>query len=160
MSSYQKVIIVGFAGDEPRTKYFEGGGCVCNIPIATSETYVKKATNEKVTKTEWHNIVIRGKMAEICDKYVSKGDRLCVDGKITYRKWTDDQGQERYVTEIVALNVTFLTSKAEKEAREAKNSQSLTRPQQQTPQPREKHAGDEFLEGSYTANDDDDDLPF
>jgi single-strand DNA-binding protein len=110
-----KVMLIGHLGDEVKMHYFEGGGCVGRFPLATNETYVSKKTNERVTNTEWHNIVVRNKAAEICEKYLSKGDRIYVEGRLKTRKWQDDSGNERYSTEIQCTDFTFLTTKKESE---------------------------------------------
>ena len=111
-----KVMLIGHLGDEVKMHYFEGGGCVGRFPLATNETYVSRQTNERVTNTEWHNIVVRNKAAEICEKYLSKGDRIYVEGRIKTRKWQDDSGNERYSTEIQCTDFTFLTTKKESES--------------------------------------------
>ena len=108
-----KVMLIGHLGDEVKLHYFEGGGCVGRFPLATNETYTNRQTNERITNTEWHNIVVRNKGAEICEKYLSKGDRIYVEGRIKTRKWQDDSGQERYSTEIQCTDFTFLTTKKE-----------------------------------------------
>lgn len=108
-----KVMLIGHLGDEVKLHYFEGGGCVGRFPLATNESYTNKQTNEKVTTTEWHNVVVRNKGAEICEKYLSKGDRIYVEGKIKTRKWQDEQGNDRYSTEIQCHDFTFLTTKAD-----------------------------------------------
>jgi len=110
-----KVMLIGHLGDEVKMHYFEGGGCVGRFPLATNETYVSKKTNERVTNTEWHNIVVRNKAAEICEKYLSKGDRIYIEGRLKTRKWQDDSGNERYSTEIQCTDFTFLTTKKESE---------------------------------------------
>jgi single-strand DNA-binding protein len=115
-----KVMLIGHLGDEVKMHYFEGGGCVGRFPLATNETYVSKQTNERVTNTEWHNIVVRNKAAEICEKYLSKGDRIYVEGRIKTRKWQDDSGNERYSTEIQCTDFTFLTTKKENEGQTSK----------------------------------------
>ncbi|WP_396602860.1 single-stranded DNA-binding protein [Algibacter sp. R77976] len=108
-----KVMLIGNLGDDVKMHYFEGGGCVGRFPIATSETYVSKQTNERITNTEWHNIVVRNKGAEICEKYLSKGDKVYIEGRLKTRKWTDDKGNDRYSTEIQCNDFTFLTTKKE-----------------------------------------------
>ncbi|HLU51012.1 MAG TPA: single-stranded DNA-binding protein [Flavobacteriaceae bacterium] len=108
-----KVMLIGHTGDDVKMTYFEGGGCIGRFPLATNETYTVKSTGEKVTTTEWHNIVVRNKAAEICEKYLKKGDRVYIEGRIKTRKWTDEQGVERYSTEIQCTDFTFLTTKAE-----------------------------------------------
>lgn len=111
-----KVMLIGHLGDEVKMHYFEGGGCVGRFPLATNETYTNKSTNEKVTNTEWHNIVLRNKAAEICEKYLSKGDKVYIEGRLKTRKWQDDSGNDRYSTEIQATDFTFLTTKKESES--------------------------------------------
>ena len=93
--------------------YFEGGGSIGRFPLATNESYTKKDTGEKVTQTEWHNVVVRNKAAEICEKYLHKGDRVYIEGKIKTRKWQDDKGNDRYSTEINVDEFTFLTTKGQ-----------------------------------------------
>ena len=90
---------------------FEGGGCIGRFPLATNESYTNRQTNEKVTNTEWHNVVVRNKAAEICQKYLSKGDKVYIEGRIKTRKWQDDKGNDRYSTEINCTEFTFLSNK-------------------------------------------------
>ena len=71
----------------PKSKYFDGGGSLCRFPLATNEVYSNKNTGEKVTNTEWHNIVVRNKLAEVCEKYLTKGDKIYLEGRIKNRKW-------------------------------------------------------------------------
>ncbi|MDT0557791.1 single-stranded DNA-binding protein [Ichthyenterobacterium sp. W332] len=108
-----KVMLIGHLGDEVKMHYFEGGGCIGRFPLATNETYTNKTTNERITNTEWHNVVVRNKAAEICEKYLTKGDKVYIEGRIKTRKWQDDKGQDRYSTEIQCSEFTFLTTKAE-----------------------------------------------
>lgn len=109
--SLNKVMLIGHLGDDVKMHYFEGGGSIGRFPLATNETYTKKDTGEKVSQTEWHNIVIRNKAAEICEKYLSKGDRIYIEGRIKTRKWQDDKGNDRYSTEINVQEFTFLSTK-------------------------------------------------
>ncbi len=117
-----KVMLIGHTGDDVKMIYFDGGGAIGRFPLATNETYVNKTSGERVTNTEWHNIVVRNKAAEICEKYLKKGDKVYVEGRLKTRKWQDDQGQERYSTEIQCTDFTFLTPKGDSDAgsREAK----------------------------------------
>lgn len=142
-----KVMLIGHLGDEVKMHYFEGGNCVGRFPLATNETYTNKQTNERVTNTEWHNIVVRNKAAEICEKYLSKGDRIYVEGRLKTRKWQDDNGNERYSTEIQCTDFTFLTTK--------KESQQQGPSKQETSKPIE-NINDE----SPSVLEDNDDLPF
>jgi single-strand DNA-binding protein len=142
-----KVMLIGHLGDEVKMHYFEGGGCVGRFPLATNETYVSKQTNERVTNTEWHAIVVRNKAAEICEKYLSKGDRIYVEGRLKTRKWQDESGNEKYSTEIQCTDFTFLTTKKESEGQTA--SKPTTPKQIDNQQMANEPIGEE-----------DDDLPF
>jgi len=108
-----KVILIGHTGDEVKMHYFDGGGSVGNFPLATNETYTNRTTGEKVSNTEWHNVVVRNKAAEICEKYLKKGDKVYIEGRLKTRKWQDDQGKDRYTTEIQCTDFTFLSPKSE-----------------------------------------------
>jgi single-strand DNA-binding protein len=106
-----KVMLIGHTGDNIKMTYFEGGGCIGRFPLATNEVYNNKTTGERVTNTEWHNIIVRNKGAEVCEKYLKKGDKVYIEGRLKTRKWTDDQGNDRYSTEIQCTDFTFLTPK-------------------------------------------------
>lgn len=120
-NSLNKVMLIGHLGDEVKMHYFEGGNCIGRFPIATNESYSNRQTGEKVTTTEWHNVVVRNKLAELCEKYLSKGDRVYVEGKIKTRQW-EQEGVKRYTTEIHAFDMTFLTTK--KDLNNPENSDS------------------------------------
>lgn len=104
-------MLIGHLGDEVKLHYFEGGNCVGRFPIATNETYTNRQTGEKITNTEWHNIVVRNKAAEICEKYLSKGDKIYVEGRLKTRQWQGEDGNTRYTTEIHVQDFTFLSTK-------------------------------------------------
>ncbi len=106
-----KVMLIGHLGDDIKIHYFEGGGAIGRFPLATDESYTNKSTGEKVSNTEWHNIIVRNKAAEICKKYLSKGDKIYIEGRIKTRKWNSEEGTERYTTEINVNEFTFLTTK-------------------------------------------------
>ena len=108
-----KVMLIGHLGDEVKMHYFEGGNSIGRFPIATNETYTNRQTGEKVTTTEWHNIVVRNKLAEICEKFLSKGDKVYLEGRIKTRQWEGQDGGKRYTTEIHVADMTFLTTKKE-----------------------------------------------
>ena len=117
-----KVMLIGHLGDELKMHHFEGGGCIGRFPLATNETYTNKSTGEKISSTEWHNIVVRNKAAELCQKYLGKGDKVYIEGKIKTRKWTDDSGKERFMTEINTDVFTFLNNKkADKQLNSSEN---------------------------------------
>lgn len=141
-----KVMLIGHLGDEVKMHYFEGGNCVGRFPLATNETYVNKTTNERITSTEWHNIVVRNKAAEICEKYLSKGDKVYIEGRLKTRKWVDEKGNDRYSTEIQCIDFTFLTTK--KETEKSANFQS------------DKDMPNNKIDLDKTILEQDDDLPF
>lgn len=143
-----KVMLIGHLGDEIKMHYFEGGGCVGRFPLATNETYTNKQTNERVTNTEWHNIVVRNKGAEICEKYLSKGDKVYIEGRLKTRKWQDDNGNDRYSTEVQCNDFTFLSTKKESE-----NNAAASKPIAQKSIANEPSSS-EAIEGES------DDLPF
>ena len=107
-----KAILIGHLGDEVKMNYFEGGNSIGRFPIATNESYTNRQTGERVTTTDWHNIVVRNKLAETCEKYLSKGDKIYCEGRIKNRQWEQD-GIKRYTTEIHVTNMTFLSTKKE-----------------------------------------------
>jgi single-strand DNA-binding protein len=104
-----KVMLIGHLGDDVKMHYFEGGNSIGRFPIATNETYTNRQTNEKVTNTEWHNIVVRNKAAEVCEKYLKKGDKIYVEGRLKNRSWQGEDGNMRYSTEVHVTDFTFLT---------------------------------------------------
>lgn len=105
-----KVILIGYLGDEVKMHFFEGGNSIGRFPLATNESY-KNKEGEEFTNTEWHNIIVKNKLAEICEKYLTKGDRIYCEGRIKSRQWTGDDGQTRYTTEIHVKELTFLSNK-------------------------------------------------
>ena len=107
-----KVILIGHLGDEVKMHYFEGGNSIGRFPIATNETYTNRQTGERITNTDWHNIVVRNKLAEICEKYLTKGDKVYCEGRLKTRMYEVD-GQKRYTTEIHVQDMTFLSTKKE-----------------------------------------------
>ena len=109
--SLNKVMLIGHLGDEVKMHYFEGGTCIGRFPLATNEVYINKTTGEKITSTEWHNLVVRNKAAEICEKYLSKGDKIYAEGRIKSRQWLAEDGHTKYTSEIQVTEFTFLTTK-------------------------------------------------
>ena len=118
--SVNKVILIGNLGDDVKMHHFDSNNCIGKFPVATSETFTKKETGEKVTQTEWHQVVTRNKLAELCEKYLNKGASVYVEGKLKTRKW-DDNGTMKYVTEINATTVQFLGSPSNNKSSEAIN---------------------------------------
>lgn len=96
-----KVILVGNLGQDPEVRYMPNGGAVANITLATSESWRDKATGEMKEQTEWHRVVLFGKLAEVASEYLRKGSQVYIEGQLRTRKWTDQSGQDRYTTEVV-----------------------------------------------------------
>ena len=119
-----KVLLIGHLGDEVKMHYFDGGNCIGRFPLATTEVYINKSTGEKITSTEWHNIVVRNKAAEICEKYLSKGDKIYIEGRIKSRQWQAEDGTTKYTNEIQVMEFTFLNTKKETESSNKQNFKS------------------------------------
>lgn len=105
-----RVQLIGSLGKDPEVKTFDNGKKLARFSIATNENY-KNAQGEKVTETTWHNVVAWGKLTDIIEKYVSKGDRICLEGKLTNNHYTDKDGNKRYAVEIVANELLMLNNK-------------------------------------------------
>jgi single-strand DNA-binding protein len=147
-----KAILIGNLGADPETRYMQDGTCVCNIRIATTERF-KDKTGERQERTEWHRVVLWGKLGEIANQYLKKGSQVYIEGKIETRKWTDRDGQDRYTTEIRANEMKMLGGKGEGGGSRGGDSQGGGRPASQ--------ANDPFADSP--AFDDvpvDDDIPF
>ena len=143
-----KVMLIGHLGDDIKTTYFDGGGCIGRFPLATNETYTNRQTGERVSNTEWHNVVVRNKAAEICEKYLSKGDKVYVEGRLKTRQWQGEDGVTRYTTEVQVTDFTFLSNKGDGQTENVgsqQNSQTTQKVESQTPSNPEEE---------------DDDLPF
>ena len=107
MAGVNKVILVGNLGKDPEVKYLDNGVAVANFSLATTENY-KNREGERVSQTEWHNIVLWRGLAEVAEKYLKKGANIYIEGKIKTRKWEDKEGVTRYSTEVLADNMTML----------------------------------------------------
>ncbi len=107
MAGINKVIIVGRLGADPELKHTQNAQAVARLSVATSENWTDK-NGQKQERTEWHRIVVWGKLAELCGKYLSKGRQVYVEGRLQTRSWEDNQGQKKYSTEVVANTVQFL----------------------------------------------------
>lgn len=118
-----KVIIIGNLGADPEVRYSQTGQAIANITVATSESWTDKQTNEKKELTEWHRVVIYQRLAEIAGEYLRKGSKVYIEGRLRTRKWQDQQGVERYTTEIVANELQMLDGRGET-ANQSSNSQA------------------------------------
>lgn len=108
--SVNKAILIGRLGKDPETRFMPNGDAVCNFSLATDESY-KDKSGQKIDKTEWHNIVIYRKLAEIAGEYLKKGSHVYVEGKLQTRKWQDKEGKDRYTTEIIVNEMKMLGGK-------------------------------------------------
>ena len=122
-----KVMLIGHLGDNVKMHYFDGGGSIGRFPLATNESYTKKDTGEKVTQTEWHNIVVRNKAAEVCEKYLSKGDRVYIEGKIK-----PVNGKTKQVTTVTVLRMLMILPLTTKGSSEGGESSPSTAPEEKT----------------------------
>ena len=111
-----KVMLIGNLGKDPEIMHFENGGSLVKFPIATSETYTNR-DGQRISNTEWHNIIINAKgLVEVAHKYLKKGHKVYLEGRIKTRKWQDQSGNDRYSTEIQVNQMTMLTSRAESQS--------------------------------------------
>ncbi|MFA6923397.1 MAG: single-stranded DNA-binding protein [Bacteroidales bacterium] len=112
MAGVNRVILIGNLGKDPEVRHLENNVKVASFTMATSESY-KNKEGQKVTTTEWHNIVVWRNLAEIAEKYLHKGSQIYVEGKLRTRSWTDKENNKRYITEIIGDNFVMLGSKKE-----------------------------------------------
>ena len=112
MSGVNKVILIGNLGKDPEVKYLENKVPVAKFSLATSETWKDKTTGEKKEHTEWHNIVLWRGLAEVTEKYLKKGQKVYIEGKLKSRSWEDKDGNKRYTTEVIADNMTMLSPRS------------------------------------------------
>ena len=140
MAGLNKVQIIGNLGKDPEVRFLPNGGAVANITVATSESWKDKQTGEQKEKTEWHRIVLFGKLAEIAGEYLKKGSKAYFEGQLQTRKWTNNDGQDQYTTEIVLQGFTgkmeMLDSKPKagqqgQQFSQANQAQQQHKPQQQ-----------------------------
>jgi single-strand DNA-binding protein len=115
MGSLNKVMLIGNLGKDPEVRAIPSGAKVANFSIATTESYMDKNTNQKVEKTEWHNIVMWRGLAEIAEKYLRKGSQIYVEGRLQTRSWDDQNGQKRYTTEVIVDQMQMLGSPRNRE---------------------------------------------
>ncbi|MGR8759476.1 single-stranded DNA-binding protein [Bacillus thuringiensis] len=151
MASVNKVILVGNLGRDPEVRYSPDGGAICNMSVATTSSWKDKASGERREETEWHRVVIYGRLAEIAGEYLKKGRSVYLEGRLKTRKWQDkDTGADRYATEVVADQMKMLGGKGDEVDREP--AQRPARQPQQRQQPQQ--------ESAPSLLDMDDDIPF
>ena len=147
-----KVILVGNLGKDPDMKYTASGAAIANITVATSESWTDKQTGEKQEKTEWHRVVFFRRLAEIVGEYLRKGSQVYIEGKLQTRKWQDQNGQDRYTTEIVASEMQMLGSRGGEAGSRPQQGGGGFRGDTQTQQP--------AAQSQPNSDFDDDDIPF
>lgn len=154
MAGVNKVILVGNLGADPEIRHLTSGATVANFNIATSETYKDRQTGERREQTEWHRVVLWRGLAEIAEKYLKKGSKVYIEGKLRTRSWEDQGGQKRYTTEVHGDNMTMLDGRSEGQS-SAPQAQSSSSPQA-APQQRSNQQAESVDMGQ----DEIDDLPF
>lgn len=145
--SVNKVILIGNLGKDPEVRHLENGAVVANFSIATSETYTDRTTGERRENTDWHNIVVWRGLAEVVEKYVKKGHKVYIEGRLKTRSWQDKDGNTRYTTEVLADELTMLS-------RPDQPMQNNEAPYNSSGTPENPTKVDDII------NNDDDDLPF
>ena len=155
MAGINKVIIVGNLGNDPEIRTMPNGEAVANISVATSESWTDKNTGERREVTEWHRIVLYRRLAEIAGQYLRKGSQVYVEGRLKTRKWQDNNGQDRYTTEIQGDNLQMLGGRSQEmgsyaPAQSASQPSYQSRPAQSAPAPQVEQPMDAF----------DDNIPF
>ena len=153
MASVNRVILIGNLGKDPETRYAPSGDAICNITLATTDTWRDKITSEKREATEWHKVGFFGKLAEIAGQYLRKGSQVYIEGSLRTRKWTDKENIERYTTEIRADVMKMLGGKPEGERQQSEPQQRSQPAQRQQQKPQDRDSGGGF--GAF-----DDDIPF
>ena len=148
MRGFNKAIIMGNLGRDPELRYTSSGTPVANFSVATSESWTNKQTQNREERTEWHNVVVWGKMGENCAEYLKKGRPVFIEGRIQTRSWDDKEGKKRYTTEIVANSVQFLGSRSGASATSSSEDEDMP----MAPPPEPPQSG-----GAFDA---DDDIPF
>ena len=152
-----KVMLIGNLGKDPEIMHFENGGSLVKFPLATSETYTNRE-GQRVTNTEWHNVVINAKgLVDVAHKYLKRGHKVYLEGRIKTRKWQDQAGVDRYTTEIQANQMTMLTSRAESEGISSEQGTAYSQPNYGNQGP---SAPQQTATASSSKSQDEDDLPF
>ncbi|ECC2857737.1 single-stranded DNA-binding protein SSB2 [Salmonella enterica subsp. enterica] len=137
-----KVILVGNLGQDPEVRYMPNGGAVANLTLATSESWRDKQDGEIREHTEWHRVVVFGKLAEIASEYLRKGAQVYIEGQLRTRKWTDQSGQDKYTTEVVVGQNGTMQMLGRRDSQPQQGSQPFSgQPQPHTPPPSAKGEG-------------------
>jgi single-strand DNA-binding protein len=152
--SVNKVILLGNLGKDPEIRSFENGTSKASFTLATTDSYQNKATGETVNQTEWHNVVAWRGLADIVGKYMKKGDKVYVEGKLKSRSWNDQDGNTKYITEIEADNIIMMSRNGEQSNVSSPNTPSYIS------QAQNSDTSTPVSSNSQSAIEEDDDLPF
>jgi single-strand DNA-binding protein len=152
--SVNKVILIGNLGKDPEIRTLENGTKLARFSLATSESYSDRATGERKEITDWHNVVVWRGLAEVVEKYVRKGMKVYIEGKLKTRSWQDEAGATKYATEVVADNMTMLTSRNE-QMQNGEAGANTPYPQEGTTSKPDTNLSDQIM-----SDDEEDDLPF
>ncbi|WWP02448.1 MAG: single-stranded DNA-binding protein [Candidatus Dasytiphilus stammeri] len=157
-----KVILVGNLGQNPEVRYMPKGGAVTNFTLATSESWRDKQTGEMKDKTEWHRIVLFGKLAEIAGEFLHKGSQVYIEGSLHTRKWQDQQGQERYITEVIVnVNGTMqMLGSKPRNIGEESSQQQFDNPKNNNLEEKKMNLPQDNMLEDESSIDFDDDIPF
>jgi single-strand DNA-binding protein len=148
-----KVMLIGNLGTDPEIRRFSDGSAIARLAVATSETYTNRE-GQRVTNTEWHNVILRRGLADVAEKYLHKGDKVFIEGRIRTRKW-EENGQPRYTTEVQADTMTMLSPKKQEDGVQPVSYAPVNNPQDQS-----SIASDPGNNPSQSQEVDEDDLPF
>ena len=159
-SSVNKVILIGNLGKDPEVRHLESGVGVANFSIATSETYKDRKTGERVSQTEWHNVVLWRGLADVAEKYLKKGDKVYIEGKLRTRTWQDQQGNNKYSTEIIADNLTMLGKSNDRNPASKDAVAQIEESAIEKSAPKPALAEEKLSEDFSAPEDGNDDLPF
>ena len=154
-----KVILIGHLGQDPEVRYMPNGGAVTNITLATSESWRDKQTGENKEITEWHRVVLFGKLAEVAGEYLRKGSQVYIEGQLRTRKWQDQGSQDRYTTEVV-VNVGGTMQMLGGKGGDGGNRQSGNQRTQSQAQQTQQTQGQQYQKSDEPPMDWDDSIPF
>jgi len=135
MASLNKVMLIGNLGSDPDVRYTPSGAAVANFNMATTEKWKDKQSGNLEERTEWHRVVVWGKLAELCKEYLSKGRTVYIEGRLQTRSWDDKDGNKRYTTEVVAQTVQFLSSRRDGATAQSQSSSVPANSEQSGPPP-------------------------
>ena len=158
-----KVILVGNLGNDPETRFMPSGGAVTNLSIATSESWKDKNSGQQQERTEWHRVVFFNRLAEVAGEYLKKGGKVYIEGSLRTRKWQDNNGQDKYTTEIVANEMQMLDSRGSSgggDFNQDYGQQSSPAPQQNAPAQNQNQGEGSNQPQPQNFDDFDDDIPF